>query len=79
MKGKLKLGLLVAALLPLAAQADENDKRCTVGAWEFMHDQTIPVSLSMPNDKQPCKIRKITLQGGNVAKYTRLAFAKAFR
>ena len=69
MRRKVRFGLLAAVLFPLAAEAQDQD-RCKFEPWEFANKQTVPVSLSMPNDGKPCKIRKVTFQGGSAATYT---------
>ena len=60
---------LIAVLLPLAAQA-QDQSRCKIEPWQFANEKTVPVSLSMPNDGKPCTVRKVTFQGGTVATYT---------
>jgi hypothetical protein len=69
MRNKLCRSLLVAALFPLTAQA-QDDGRCKAESWQFENKQTIPISLSMPNDGKPCSIRKVKFQGGSEATQT---------
>jgi len=56
--------------LSVAAQAQGQETRCKVDSWQFAHNQTVPITAAMPNDRKPCTIRKITFQGGSVADYS---------
>ena len=69
MSHALHFGLLVVAFW-FSGSAQAQEGRCKVDPWRFENTRTVPITISMPNDGKPCKIRKLSFQGGSEAAYS---------